>query len=270
MAKQLDTHSSVFGTVLISDLHIDPEAQRKISPGWVKEHVPVFDVEQLGYIVVNKRATGFLYVVDGQHRVELMRAVGWGDQRIHAECFDGLTQAQEAALFIARNDRKAVSKFSKFKVQVTAKDPTACDIDRIVKEHGLLVSDQQMDGHLCAVAALEKIYNGAGIASPKEGPKALGKALDITVQAWGKQTSSVNGKVIEGLGMVFLRYNGAIKEKDMITKLRPIAGGAPGLLGKGRSQQDTSGRPLAHCIASIIVSMYNKGRTTSKLEAWES
>ena len=34
-----------------------------------------------------------------------MRAVGWGDQRIHAEVFDGLNQAEEAELFNARNDR---------------------------------------------------------------------------------------------------------------------------------------------------------------------
>lgn len=263
-------HGSVFGMILISDLHIDPEAQRALSPGWVKARISKFDVEQLGYIVVNKRSNGMLYVVDGQHRVELMRAVGWGDQKIHAECFSGLTQADEAALFIARNDRKAVSRYSKFRVAVTAKEPMAMEIDKIVRAHGLVVSDQATDGHLCAVAALERVYNGAGIASPKEGPTALGKALKVTVQAWGKQTSSVNGKVIEALGMVFLRYNGNIKEPELIKKLAPIPGGAPGLLGKGRSQQDTLGRPLNHSIASIVVNLYNKGRHAGKLDAWES
>lgn len=263
-------HKSSFRMVTISELNVDPEAQRPVSPTWVKARVPIFDVDQLGYIVVNKRAGGKCYVVDGQHRVELMRAVGWGDQQIHAEVFEGLTQSQEAALFNARNDRKAVRKFDKFRVSITAGDQIAIEIDKIVREHGLVISDQLIDGHICAVDALERVHRGAGIASAKEGPAALRKALGVLVQAWGKQASSVNGKVVMGLGMLFLRYNGAVNERDLAKKLAPFPGGAPGLLGKGKSMQDLRGRPLHHCIASLIVDTYNRGRRVGKLDSWES
>lgn len=261
---------SAFQMVNVADLCIDPAAQRKLSRPWVKARVPEFDVDQLGYIVVNKRTNGKLFVVDGQHRVELMRAVGWGDQQIHAEMFVGLSLPDEAALFIARQLRRTVTKFDKFRISVTAEDPVACHIDRIVKQAGLVVSDQSRDGHICAVDALERVYLGGGIASAQEGPAALSKALKILVRAWGQQSSSVNGKVIQALGLVFLRYNGSVDEPDLTKKLAPFPGGAPGLLGKGRSQQELSGRPLHHCIAAIIVDQYNKGRRTAKLEAWES
>lgn len=266
-AKQ--TNSSSFKMVALLDLNIDPEAQRKLMPGWVKAHVPKFDVDQLGYIVINRRPNGKLYVVDGQHRVELMRAVGWGDQSIHAEMFEGLNQSQEAELFLARNDRRAVSRYSKFRVAVTAGDPVATEIDRIVRAHGLVVSDQAQDGHVVAVDALEQVYRGAGISSEKDGAKALGKALDVVVQAWGKQPSAVNGKVIHAIGMVFLRYDGQVDVKDLQKKLAPFPGGAPGLLGKGRSAREIIGRPLHHCLASIVVDVYNRGRRGSKLDAWD-
>lgn len=266
---QQQQNSSQFKMVPLPDLNVDPEAQRALVPGWVKAHVPKFDVDQLGYIVVNKRSNGKLYIVDGQHRVELMRAVGWGDQAIHAEMFSGLTQAQEAELFLARNDRRAVSRYAKFRVAVTAGDPMAVDIDRIVRAHGLVVSDQSRDGHVVAVDALERVYQGGGIASAKDGAAALGKALTVAVQAWGNQPSSVNGRVIHAIGLIFLRYGSTIDDKDLIRKLAPFPGGAPGILGKGRSSQEIRGRPLHHCIASILVDLYNKGRRVGKIDAWE-
>lgn len=263
-------HTSKFGMVPIASLNVDPEAQRPVSMSWVKARTHNFDPDQVGYILVNKRPNGKTYIVDGQHRVELMRAIGWSDQNIPAEVFDGLTQAQEAKLFNARNDRKSVTPYHKFRISVTAGDPEACDIDRIVRAHGLIVTDKSDDGNISAVASLQRVYRGAGLTSAKEGPAALGKSLTTLVQSWGRQSSSVNGEVIQGLGMLFLRYNGSINEKDLVKKLAPFPGGAPGVLGKGRAIRELRGRPVAHCIASLVVDIYNKGRKNGKLDAWES
>lgn len=270
MGKSDKTSTSTFRMVPLAELNIDPEYQRRMEPGWVKAHIASFDPEMLGYILVNKRSNGKLYVVDGQHRVELMRAVGWGDQNVHAELYDGLTQKQEAELFLARNDRKAVRPFDKFRARITEGDPVACDIERIVTAHGLALSDQAANGHVVAVAALEHVYKGGGIASQKEGVRALSDALRAAIKAWGDQPSSVSGKIIQSLGLVQLRYNGTIDQKAFVDKLAPFPGGAPGLLGKGKAMQEVRGRPLHHCIASIIVDVYNKGRRTGKLDAWES
>ncbi|MFY7866907.1 DUF6551 family protein [Roseateles sp.] len=263
-------HASKFGTVLVSELNIDPEAQRKLSMAWVKEHIDLFDVDQLGYIVVNRRADGKWYVVDGQHRTELMRAVGWGDQRIHAEMFEGLTQREEAELFNARNDRRAVRKFDHFRISVTAGDERATDITNIVAAAGLIITDQQVDRGITAVDKLEKIYDGGGIASTREGRAALGRTLNAIKHAWGTSPASFNGVLLYGVGLVQLRYNGAIDQKALATKLAPVKGGAPGLLGNARALREMSGRPVHHCIASIVVDIYNKGRRVGKLDDWEA
>lgn len=268
--KATVTSTSAFRMVPIAELNIDPEAQRKLNPGWVKARISTFDADLLGYILVNKRANGKLYVVDGQHRVELLRAVGWGDQNIHAEYREGLTQREEAEWFLGRNDRKAVQAFDKFRVRITEGDPVACDINKIVNAHGLALSDQAKNGHVNAVAALESVYRGGGIASQKEGARALADALRAIIKAWGDQPSSVNGRIIQSIGLVQLRYNGALDQKTLADKLAPFPGGAPGLLGKGKAMQEVRGKPLHHCIASIVVDVYNKGRRVGKLDAWES
>lgn len=263
-------HASKFGAVLVSELTIDHQAQRKLSKQWVKEHVDIFDVDQLGYIVVNRRADGKYYVVDGQHRVDLMRAVGWGDQRIHAELFDGLTQQEEAELFNARNDRRAVRKFDHFRISVTAGDPRATDITGIVAQAGLIITDANTDGGVTAVDKLEKIYEGGGITSAREGRIALARTLTVIKQAWGTSPAGFNGALLHGIGLVQLRYNGAIDQKALAQKLAPLKGGAPGLLGNARALREMSGRPVHHCVASIVVDVYNKGRRTGKLDDWES
>lgn len=264
-------HASKFGTVLVSELHVDSSAQRKLSTQWVRDHVDGFDVDQLGYIVVNRRSSdGKWYIVDGQHRVELMRAVGWGDQRIHAELFEGLSQRDEAELFNARNDRRAVRKYDTFRISVTAGEQQACDIASVVASAGLIISDQQTTGSITAVDKLEKIYQGAGIASAREGRGALLRTLTTIHQAWGSSPAGFNGALVHGIGLVQLRYSGEIDQKALATKLGPIKGGAPGLLGNARALREMSGRPVPHCVAAIVVDIYNKGRRTGKLDEWES
>jgi len=269
MARNTAPNHSKFDMVLVSDLTIDPAAQRKLSMTWVNKHTDSFDVDQLGYIVVNRRDDARMYVVDGMHRVELMRAVGWGDQRIHAEVFNGLSQAEEAELFNARNDPRAVKKFDRFRISVTAKNERACAIVSIVESVGLVVSDQGVAGAITAVDKLERIFSGAGIASEREGGMALKNTLMVIRNAWGKSPPGFNGLIIHGLGLVQLRYRDEIDQAALSKKLAPVKGGAPGLLGNARSLHELSGRPVHDCVASIIVDIYNKGRRVGMLPDWE-
>lgn len=273
MAKQQPNtvpRTSTFRDVLISDLLVDPEAQRPFDQAWVQKRVVEFDADKLGIILVNRRPNGKLYVVDGQHRVGLLRAVGWGDQIIKCEMFDGLTVQEEARKFLERNDRKSVQTFDKFRIRVRAGDTTACDIDRIVRAQGLVVDIDEDDGCVRAVAALERIYGGAGLSSTKESPAALARTLKMIGSAWGRQASSFNGKIIEGVGLVQLRYDGALDQEALTKKLSTVSGGAPGVLARAKHVHEMKGRPLHHCVAAVVVDVYNQGRRAGKVDEWWS
>ena len=261
--------TSEFRQVNVAELNIDPEAQRKISMVWVKSHIPNFDADQLGYIVVNKRTGGKMYVIDGQHRVELLRSVGWGDQSVHAEMFTGLNQSQEAALFRSRNDRKAVQPIDTFRIGVTAKDPECLAINDILAKHNMKVSWDSKVGAVACVAALRKVYRGGGITTPDEGAKALSNTFVILKLAFGDEHANYVGDIVSGMGLVQLRYGKTVVQKFLVEKLAPVSGGVPGIVGKARAMREIRGRPLDHCVAGIIVDIYNKGRRTGKLDDWE-
>lgn len=252
----------------LADLQIDPEAQRRFSVGWVKARVAIFDPEKLGFIVVNRRTNGKVYAIDGQHRAALMRAVGWSDQQIQCEYYEGLTQREEALVFLARNDRKAVQPFDKFRVAVTGGVTEPCDIDRIVRAQNLVLDVEQKDGHINAVSALEYIYRGGGVTSAKEAPAALARTLKTVQGAWGRQSSSFIGKILEGVGLVQLRYDGKLDQDALSKKLALVSGGAPGILARAKNLKDIKGRPMNHCVAAVVVDVYNQGRRKGKVEDW--
>lgn len=265
-----ERHTSRTAELNVADLIVDPQIQRRQSTAWINQRVESFDVDLLGFITVNERRDGKLSVIDGGHRVGLMRAVGWGDQKIHAEVFKHLPLKDEALLFVARNDRRAVTAYDKFKANLVGGEATAVAVNKIVNDVGLAVSQQERPGTVSAIAKLVQLYDGAGIASRREGAFALQNALSVCVQAWGKTSNSVNGQVVFALGVMQLRYQHQIDQKELITKLAPIPGGPAGLLGRARSAREVSGRPLHHCIAQLAVDMYNKGKRVSKLESFDN
>lgn len=260
--------SSSLRWLWVDELHVDSNAQRPLRPGWVKGHVSEFDPEQIGYIVVNERKDGKWYVIDGQHRVALIQAV-WPNERQQVQCeaFIGLTVAQEAELFLARNDRINVRAYDKFRVAITAGEGVESDIYRIVLAQGLAISDQEREGTITAVKAIQHVHRGDGIA-PKDGPAALARTLKTVQRAWGRGPSSFNGHILRGIGLVQLRYNGKLDQEALAEKLGPTRGGAPGILGTAKQVQDMRSQPLHKCVAAVVVDIYNRGRRNGKIQDW--
>lgn len=250
----------------VSVLEVDPETQRRMNKAWVKAHVGTFDPELFGEIVVSHRRGKYL-VVDGQHRVELVRELGWHDQKIPCLVYEDLSLAEEAALFLGLGDRRQPTTFDKFRIAITAGSPVECDVDRIVRAQGLSLSDQRKDGAINAVIALKRVYLGAGIAK-KESPAELARTLKILKAAWGPTSSSFEGGLILGVGMLLHRYNGGVDEPALINKLSKVSGGPSGVIARGKSVMDLKRRPEGHCMASVMVDIYNQGRRVDRLEDW--
>ncbi len=254
--------------LVVSSLGVDPVVQRNLNMTWVRSKVPLFDPELLGLVVVNHRKDGTYKVIDGQHRVALIREVGWDDQQILCEVFERLTLVEEAKEFLGRNARISVRTFDKFRIRIAAAETGPCDIERIIRGLGLKLDEQKRDGAINAVAALERIYNGAGMVAKTTSPQALSKTLKTLRDSWGATASSFDGELIDGLGRVFLSFNGKIDEPALVTKLSKGKGGGAGIIGRAKSLRDLKGGTVAKCVGGVIVEMYNAGRRTGKLEGW--
>lgn len=244
--------------VPIRDMRVSPAAQRDLNRSRVHQIAADFDPEQLGAPTVSARGEVF-YLIDGQHRVAALQQIGWGDQQIQCWTYTGLSEAEEAERFLRLNDTLAVNAFAKFKVALAAGRAVECDIDRIVRAHGLRVCAERGGGAIGAVAALRRVYEQAG-------PAQLGRTLRIVRDAYGDP--GLTAAVISGIGLLCTRYGSALDEQRAIAALGKAHGGVSGLLGKAETIRRATGGTKHPCVAAAAVELINTGRGGRKLPGW--
>lgn len=244
--------------VPIEKMKVSAVAQRAINPNRVEHLALNFDLEQLGNPTVNER-DGAFYIIDGQHRVEALREIGWGDQQVQCWTYVDLTDEQMADKFDRLNDVLTVHAFDKFRVRVTAGRDDETEIDRIVRSQGLVVSRDKIPGAIAAVGTLRRVYNRA------DGP-TLGRALRIIRDAYGD--TGLNAPVIDGISHLCQRYNCDLNDDQAVLKLGNAHGGVNGLLNKAEVLRRQTGNYKAHCVAAAAVEIINTGKGGKKLPSW--
>jgi hypothetical protein len=244
--------------VPISAMRVSPLAQRDLNQARVDRLAASFDPEQLGTPTVSYR-DGVYYIIDGQHRIEALKAIGYGDQQVHCWVYRGLSETDEAEKFLRLNDTLAVAAYPKFKVAVQAGRAEEADIDRIVRAQGLKVSLDRAGGAVSAVHTLRRVYR-------RGGPACLARTLRIARDAYGDP--GLEAMVIDGVGLLCHRYNGELKEDQVIRALATASGGVNGLLGKAENLRRQTGNPKAHCVAAAAVELINRKRGGKKLRSW--
>jgi hypothetical protein len=248
------------------ELEIHPHAQRKINLAKLKAQREKFDIDAIGvihavqYVVKGKLRT---YVVDGQHRVKNLLALGLGewlvDVMIHLDVTD---DARAAQLFLELNDRANVSAYSKFRNEVIGGLSPAVDIAKLLESRGLTISTHPGEGLVRCVHALKIAY------ALDEG-RSLTTALDTILAAWGPAAGGLDGYVVQGIALVYAGSNGSIDRTSMVRRLGQFAGGGVGILGAARGRKAFRHQaPIADCVAEVVVDAYNVKRTTRRVE-WQ-
>lgn len=162
----------------IADIQIDPDYQRDLRHDLIDKIAREYDVVKAGPILVSKRADGSLWNVDGQHR--MIGAERAGETEVFANVVHGLTQEQEAALRLARNDRRADSIYERFRTRLVMGDEVAHRIVEIVRQNNSdvnLVPNAQTG--INAVACLELLYDVDGTGT------WLGRVLRALRESFG-------------------------------------------------------------------------------------
>jgi hypothetical protein len=244
--------------VPLDRMRVNPLAQRGLNQARVNQLAASFDIEQMGAPVASHRGDWF-YLVDGQHRVAALKLwLGrWEDQQIQCWTYEGLSEAQEAELFLKQNDTLTVGAFSKFKVSVQAGRDTEADVDRIVRALGLRIA--RGSGGISAVATLRRVY-------ARGGPAVLSRALRIIRDAYGE--AGLDGPVIDGISLLCQRYDGDLSEQRAIQRLSAAHGGVSGLVSRAGQLRQSTGSAPAQCVAAAAVEVINRGTGGRKLPGW--
>jgi hypothetical protein len=242
---------------------------RPIDEARAKRYAADFDIDALGVIEVSRRTNGTNIILDGQHRVEALRFMGWNGEKIPCKVHTGLTREQEARKFINLNTQVAIKFLDRFLSRITAKDKIVIAITEIVRQNGYVVDRTSRDGVIVAAKVLEDIYTGKNQKIRGANPKALHGTLHAVTEAWGRTTNAVNASVLGGIGAFLLRYGDEVKLDRLIQKLKGISGGPQGLINRGRGKRELHGGNLASGIGHYLTDEYNAGlRGTSRLLAW--
>lgn len=218
------------------------------------------DLNKLGFPIVNHR-DGIFWVLDGQHRVYALKENGFVNDMLDCEVYENLTDAEMADIFLGRDDRKAVDPFAKFHIACTAGRKRECDIRRTVETQGLKVSHQRGESCIGAVSALGRVYD-------RDGAVVLGQALRTIKNAYGGDPDAFESHVIDGVALIFNRYNGQTNEKELAARLGDSPHGVRGLLRRAEAVKARTGNQKAQCVAAVAVEIYNKGKGGTKLPSW--
>lgn len=265
MAKQPSRRTSKVRPVPISQMRVPPAlvVQRPFSRAQGDRIAADLDLNKIGFPIINHR-DGIYWICDGQHRIHALRENGFEKDVLDCEVYEDLTDAEMAELFLGRDDRRAISPYHKFHVACTAGRARESAIRRVVEANGLKVSQDKKEGCIGAVSALGKVYD-------RSGDTVVGQVVRTIKNAYAGDPTAFDGSVIEGIGLVFNRYNGRTNEKELAARLAATPYGVRGLLRRAETQRERTGNQKSQCIAATVVDIYNKGtgpRSASRLPSW--
>lgn len=148
----------------IAEIQVDPDYQRDLRHDMVNQIAREYDIVKAGPILVSERDDGSVWCVDGQHR--MTGAAQAGETQIFAHVVHGLTQAQEAELRLARNDRRSDSLAEKFRTRLVMGDEKAHAIVEVARQQGTEINLIPNSNHgINAIATVEILYDidGTGV-----------------------------------------------------------------------------------------------------------
>lgn len=265
--KALTRKPSRIQRVPFSEIFIPPAliTQRNFRQAHADYIAANMDLNKLGFPAVNHR-DGRYRMWDGQHRYRalLMWDPSLENSTLECEVFEDLTDAEEAEMFLGRDARKAIPPFDKFHVACTAGRVRENAIRRTVEANGQKIARDHNEG-ISVVGALGKVYDQCGDV-------VLGKVIRTINLGFGGDPLGFDRCVVEGLGMLYNRFDGRTNEKALGHRLRDLKQGARELLLKAESLRVKTGQQKKHCMAAVIVEVYNKGEgsphSKSRLPSW--
>src|SRR5262249_30280247 len=207
--------------VPIAETAVTDEGQRSQNKNWVAYLVANMELEQLGYPIVNHRDDHF-YVIDGQHRIEALKQLGFEDTKIECFVYAGLSKQDEARRFLTWNKKLTVSAFDTFRIGVNAGLKSETAIAEIVDNEGLRIVRENVPGAIRATGTLKRIYQRAG-------GDVLRRSLVIIRDSFGD--TGYTSLVLDGVALVVARY-GNLDDATVIRKLSRVGGGALNLVGR--------------------------------------
>ena len=196
-ATPAETKPERVRSVPVNAIRVDSTYQRDLDTTRVRKLVDRWNDQLCGAVILSKRA-GLLWVVDGQHRLAAMRELGV--EKVDAIILTDLAQTKEAELFVDFNNaRKTLNAWDGFKAEITAQNPAALDVVRIVNSTGFTLVQQPGPGNIQALQSIRRVYKLGG-------EDLLRLTLQTVRQLWSDDRLALTARVIGGLSLFYFGF----------------------------------------------------------------
>ena len=247
--------NAYFEQIPIKNLVSNQEYQRNLSIRHIQRTVANFDLNQVNPVKVSRR-DGLNYVINGQHTIEIIRAVSKSQETpVWCMVYDDLDYSVEADIFANQQKYvKPLSSYEIFMANIEAGNDEQITILSLVESYGLKLASGRVLCGICAVSCLEQIYR-------KYGYHTLDRTLRLIVSTWEGDPMSLSASIIRGVSMLIDVFGELIKDDAFCERLGTTS--AIEILRNGKSR-----RPGTIGYAEAMVIAYNKNHK-GNLQIWK-
>ena len=196
-----------FEKIPIKNLVSNQNYQRDISMHRVEETAAAFDLYQINPVKVSRR-DNVNYVFDGQHTIEIVAMVsGSRETPVWCMIYDDLKYEHEADIFANQaKHTKPVGPYDTFIANIEAGSNKQILIKETVENFGMKIKQNSGPGAICAVGALERIYDLYGL-------DIMERALYLIIGTWEGAPASFSGNIITGVASLLYAFKDKINDE---------------------------------------------------------
>lgn len=270
-----DVDMSTTVRIPVNKLKSTNMAQRVFKKPHVEEIIDNFDKNQLQPIVVSFR-DGIYYIVDGDHRTAAVRVKFGNDYLMECKVVNGLTEKQEADLFVKLNENRIPLTASEdARGKFYAGEQQILDLYNICKKNHCIfdikvqensndddIEDKSDWRKVKCIKAMERTYEGLGYNYDD-----MFRIIKLLNTTWADDKDTFQEPMIKMMAVLIKTYGDEMVDKTFISRLSASPDHTPSkLIYAGREDRFTKAK-LEKRMARIAVYQYNtaKGRT-KKLE----
>jgi hypothetical protein len=206
-----------FELIPIRHLVSNQTYQRPISNTHVERTAMNFNVYQINPVKVSRR-DGTNFVFDGQHTIETVAsASGSRETPVWCMIYDDLDYEQEADIFANQKKfTRPLKSIEIFNANIEAENDVQMTIKQIVESYNLVISEKRVPGNLCAVNALEYIFD-------KYGYQVLDRTLLLLVSTWEGEVDSLSSNMLKGVAKLVVAYGDSLNDKQFAERLSKVS-----------------------------------------------
>lgn len=196
-----------FEQIPIKNLVSSQDYQRNLSQSHVEHTAAHFDLRQINPVKVSRR-DGVNFVFNGQHTIEIVALVsGSRDTPVWCMIYDELDYQDEADIFANQMKYvKALRPYEVFMANIEAGNDKQLIIRALVESYALSIGQVRNYNVICAVSALERIYD-------KYGYHLLDRTIRLCISAWEGDMNSLSANFLNGVARLVHTYGDALKDE---------------------------------------------------------